>query len=307
MIENVPSFLDLDGAAKTAFFSGWHELLEILADFDNASPDSEEDEKKQYYSACTNELQSILVLAAQACEIALKARICKVSPYLLLIGSRNSLSTKSGTIDFSGLRTVDAVDLVGTVNTVTAKPVSDAFSNRFSELRKLRNKAMHLGQGNEQADPNEMFDLFEDLYVDLWPQSSFLQDWKAFLEGTRRSYFHDYKWSSPEMEIAEVLRTFYHKTNKSRYSSLFHVDKKQPRFTCLDCYFDGAIENTSIPIEEFQTAVLESRNRLLCFLCGGVSEVEEHECVDDVCSGKLVSGNSANYPGLCQTCGYPQI
>ena len=44
-------------------------------------------------------------------ELALKAKICAVSPYLLLLRSEPKFSAKVRDIDFSEFRTLDAVDL----------------------------------------------------------------------------------------------------------------------------------------------------------------------------------------------------
>ena len=72
-------------------------------------------------------LNNAFSLLQQSLEIALKAKIAEVSPFLLIAGDpRTWPKAKDGTnvIDFSNFRTIDAVQLCGAVNTVSATPLS---------------------------------------------------------------------------------------------------------------------------------------------------------------------------------------
>ena len=71
-------------------------------------------------------LNNAFSLLQQSLEIALKAKIAEVSPFLLMAGDPRSWpKPKDGvnTIDFSNFRTIDAVQLCGAVNTVSATPL----------------------------------------------------------------------------------------------------------------------------------------------------------------------------------------
>jgi hypothetical protein len=74
-----------------------------------------EDEWNDYLTACQPELQSVCSVISHSNELALKAKICKVSPFLLLIGSDFKFGQSQKDINFSDLRTIDAVDLPGAV------------------------------------------------------------------------------------------------------------------------------------------------------------------------------------------------
>ena len=88
MIENIPESSDFDRAAKASFFSAWNELMHTLADFDRAfhpgeDPESDwAEEREEYFEHCQAEFEKIISQAAQANELALKSRLCEVSPFL---------------------------------------------------------------------------------------------------------------------------------------------------------------------------------------------------------------------------------
>jgi hypothetical protein len=92
-------------------------------------------------------LNNAFSLLQQSLEIALKARIAEVSPFLLIAGDPRSWpKPKDGSnlIDFSSFRTIDAVQLCGAVNTVSAVSLSKEFAEFYDRLRQSRNKIAHL-------------------------------------------------------------------------------------------------------------------------------------------------------------------
>jgi len=126
------------------------------------------DEWKGYLDACQDELQSICTVVAQSNELALKAKICDVSPFLLLLGGEQRFGKSPKDINFSDFRTIDAVDLPGAVNTICSKPLSDKFIKTYHEIRSLRNKIAHLGQAQTPFHPDEMIKLLVFQYTELW-------------------------------------------------------------------------------------------------------------------------------------------
>lgn len=210
MVTNIPTFEELDSAAKSAFFTGWNELLHLISDFvrfyEDAEPQSELwlSERQRYYHNCAAELGQICTWAGQANELALKARICRASPDLLLLGHDTKFRTKGSLADFADQRTIDAVDLIQTVNAVSDVQFTTTFSERFNTLRHWRNKVMHQGKTNIAFDPDDMARLLADQYAELWPERLFFRDWMTHISQTRHSFFHDRKWSTPHMELIEM-------------------------------------------------------------------------------------------------------
>jgi len=91
-------------------------------------------------------LNNSLSLLQQGVEIALKARIARVSPFLLIAGNPQSWSNveSNGHVEFTDLRTIDAIYLVKAANAVSKQRLDPKFSEIYERLRKSRNKIQHL-------------------------------------------------------------------------------------------------------------------------------------------------------------------
>jgi hypothetical protein len=106
VIENVPTSEELRTVSLRLYFKAWADITEIVIEWLQLSevrPISWSPEKGHYYvephngrlvegssewreyiQAAQSDLQGIYTLIQQSQEIGLKARICEVSPYLLL-------------------------------------------------------------------------------------------------------------------------------------------------------------------------------------------------------------------------------
>jgi hypothetical protein len=89
VITNIPTPESLEDIALRLYFSAWSSLINIRSQFDSVyDPGAEEmgppidwaDEWNEYLVACQPELQSICTQMQQSNELALKAKICSVSP-----------------------------------------------------------------------------------------------------------------------------------------------------------------------------------------------------------------------------------
>jgi hypothetical protein len=101
----------------------------------------------KHWRAKQLKLNNAFSLLQQSLEIALKARIAEVSPFILIAGDpRTWPKPKDGSnlIDFSSFRTIDAVQLCGAANAVSAAPLSKDFTEFYDRLRQSRNKIAHL-------------------------------------------------------------------------------------------------------------------------------------------------------------------
>lgn len=308
MISNVPSSQEIDKSALTAFFAAWHSLIDLFDDFNQAFGlwnDDWSEELKEYYDHCQAELETIYTLAAQANELALKARICAVSPYLLLLGNGSSFGKSSVDIDFSELRTIDAVDLPNAVNAICHSKLSDQFKQRFSEIRKLRNKIAHLGGVGTNSDPREVMTLLVAQYAELWPNSNFLNNWMEYIGSRRFSFFHDGKWTSAEMEFAGVHDTCFSLLSNSEFEKLVGFPKTQRRYICHKCIYSGGLDRHDMGTGFLATAFLIGDTTLQCQLCTETSEVVRKACEEDDCEGNVISIGEP-FPDCCHTCGQDQ-
>jgi hypothetical protein len=122
-----------------------------------SSGDGWNEEWVWYLAACQPDFQSICTLIQQSNELALKAKIRSVSPFLLLLGSERRFSTTPKAVDFSEFKTLDAVELPGAVNTFRETHLSDKFIQSYNEIRSIRNKIAHLGYFNKQFNPEDLY------------------------------------------------------------------------------------------------------------------------------------------------------
>jgi hypothetical protein len=137
MIINVPSADELLDVSLQLYFSTWEKLIEMPLAFEQTFGDDSganwDKEREEYLDACQSELQSLCSVIQQSNELALKARICTVSPFLLLVGSEIKFSTKIKDIDYSELRTMDAVELPGAVNTICKDTLTEKFIKSYHD------------------------------------------------------------------------------------------------------------------------------------------------------------------------------
>ncbi|WP_157059047.1 hypothetical protein [Loktanella sp. 5RATIMAR09] len=310
MIENIPNSAQFDHSAKASFFAGWNELMHLLADFEISFPpdedgvDSWKDEREDYYQSCQAEFQNIISFTAQANELALKSRVCEVSPYLLILGNEPKFKITQEDLDFTDFRTIDAVDLPAVVNTVSNNRLPIEFHQRYSKIRKLRNRIIHQGAAGIGFKPNELILLLTAQYADLWPQKRFLNDWFEYISSTRFSFFHDGKWSSAGMELVEMLDVFFSALTSSQIESLTGYPKNKRRYVCLRCFSDEAIENAGGHPSSFRTAYLLNQTTLHCHLCDEQFAVNRLDCPEDDCKGNVL-GTTEQHQGVCHTCGLP--
>lgn len=262
----------------------------------------DDDERKEYYCHCQAELETIYSLAAQANELALKSRICDVSPYLLIMGNEPKFKANNADIDFTDLHTIDAVDLPNIVNNICASKLPERFNKNYSTLRKLRNKIIHQGAAGVVFDPKKIVALLVEQYSDLWPQHTFVFDWIGYISSTRHSYFHDGKWATAELELREMLDTFFSQLTNGQIKALTGHSKTKRRYTCHECYNNGSLENIGYHYSDFSTAYLTNDTSLHCLTCNETFAVQREDCNDEACKGNVISLSSVQMCG-CHTCG----
>lgn len=309
LILNPPTAASLNDVALRLYFTAWSSLISIVSDFEthfealaamNGEDDDEDGRTTQrhaYLEACQPELQSICTIVQQSNELALKAKLCAVSPYLLLLKTDPKLSNAGIDVEFSELRTLDAVDLPGAVNTFCPDRLSPDFVNSYNLFRTLRNKVAHLGSANAAFSPEGLLREMVSQYLQLWPERKWLADWVAVESGTRLSYFHDYSYSSPYSAVFEQWPRTIAAIGKGDFKRLFGFNKSRRRYRCPQCVSNAA---SKYPPEagECETAFLTAPDAVHCVMCGNDWEVSRDKC--SWCNGSVISEEH----GLCLVCGY---
>lgn len=311
MITNIPTSDSLDDVALRLYFSAWGHLITILRDFDLAfepghdpSVSGWNEERAEYLAACQPELQSVCTLIQQSNELALKARICKVSPFLLLLRSDGKLSTITKNVDFSEFRTLDAVELPAAVNTFCQEALSEQFIQTYNDIRQLRNKIAHLGHPAQIFEPNELLHTLVFQYTELWKHRAWLQDRVEFLSQTRASFFHDGRYTSPHMEVMHELPLTLDILSPSEFRQLFGCAKSKRRYLCHSCIDQGRTKYADLDMDVCKTAILDdTHSSINCLMCGENFRISRSKCTEENCKGTVIGDNDDAYVGMCHTCG----
>lgn len=312
MIINLPAPRALDATALKLFFRAWQGIVLALRDFDEMHDgsigdwfDSTEDlyaeERAQYIEEAQEDFHALASMSQQANELALKARIASVSPYLLLLNSDVKLKNGSEPIEFASLRTLDAVDLPKAVNTLTPTPVSESYQQRYSEMRIQRNRYSHLGDTSAVLDPITLCATLTEQYLELWPDGAWLLDRIASTYG-REGFFQGKHWS-PLQEILHLTDYDRALIPPATFKKLFTVKKADVRFGCFTCQDDWAVSRDGPGIVEAPTAYYDSETKAMhCLACEADFETVSRDC--DECDGPFAAPDAAeNGAGRCFSCG----
>lgn len=169
MIVGVPEFAELHDTAVGWLNLAWGIVIrEVLGfqendylfrDMEEADDrEQAEEEAQKYWNVARYTLNNAVSLPQQSLEIELKARIARVSPYLLIAGDPQTWPkmNKAGQVDFSDFRTLDSIHLCRVHNIVSDSPLPPQFAEFYNDTRKARNKIAHLNAGNTKAKGGEI-------------------------------------------------------------------------------------------------------------------------------------------------------
>src|ERR1700730_15019831 len=114
MLKNIPPSDSLEQISLRIYFAAWIHVYDIRVDFLHAEAGDDTREKDEFLARAQPDLQLSYTLIQQSQEIALKAKICAVSLFLLLDGRH----WPKPDADFAECRTLDASDLVKVINAI---------------------------------------------------------------------------------------------------------------------------------------------------------------------------------------------
>jgi hypothetical protein len=312
VITNIPTAEDLNNVALRLYFSAWTALIAIQPAFDERYPLRSDDphdvlssqdhetewakewaehvaqEWKEYLVACQPELQSICSMISHSNELALKARICEVSPFLLLIGGDFKFSKSKRDVDFSDLHTIDAVDLPGAAS--------------YNEIRSLRNKIAHLGQPGTSFHPDQMIGIMVAQYCELWKGRAWLED-RVHFESLVPQLLDD-KYVTEHAIVMVELPQVYKKLSPAQFKSLFSYSKGTRRYLCHSCISSATTRAGGPDLHECKTAFLHKSGTFVhCVMCGKDYKVSRNKCRKPDCKGSVIGDNEDDHVGQCHTCG----
>lgn len=312
MIVNLPTSDAINATALKLYFRAWHGIVDTLFEFDETyqssvvdwfdpTDDSYTEERAEYLEVAQEDFHAYASIAQQANELALKARIVAVSPYLLLLNNDVNLGGSAPAIEFASLRTLDAVDLPKAVNALTPTPVSDAYKQRYAQMRIQRNQYTHLGDTSAVLDPVKMCAGLIEQYLELWPDRAWLSD-RVASTFAREGFFDGKHWS-PRQSIMHLLEYDRGLIPPASFKKLFGAKKADVKFGCFSCQDDWAISRNGPGIGEAPTAFYKKADKAMhCLICDEGFAAILKTC--ESCDGKFAAPDDAKYgAGRCFTCG----
>jgi hypothetical protein len=308
MIVNLPTSDNMNGLALRLYFNAWSDLLGMEYQFDEVFEPGMDwsQERTEYLVSCQPELQTIYTIIQQSNELALKARICEVSPYSLLLNSNPNFSTTPKDVDFATLRTLDAVDLPGAVNSICAKTLNDKFVTSYHQIRSRRNQITHLGAINEEFLPKELLHLLVAQYLELWADRNWLQDRVAFAARTTSAFFHDGRYGSAHAVVMYELEHTFDTFTGAEFKGLFDRNKTTRRYICHTCIYEATLKIFVPDKNVCKTAYLEGDSALLhCIMCGQTTPVTREKCKSTGCTGDVIA-TGGDFDKMCHSCGEHQ-
>lgn len=295
------------------YFRAWEAIVGGIQDFEGSypdgamfGPDSDEfwkDEREDYLEAWQAELHASQALIQNANELALKSLIAEVSPYLLLLNNDVKFKNSSVDVDFSEMKTLDAVDLPRAVNALTPITLPNTYIERYGALRAQRNKYEHLGDTSGALDPAKLLADMAQTYLELWPTRKWLEDRVEAAGTSRRGFFSDKNWSHTQ----EVLWGFEDDRRfipNTIFNQLFGAKKSDVRFACPDCCADWAVTRWGPEAADAQIAHYDPAiGAMHCHACGGDFPAEVEPCSVDGCDSNFSTMASEHWEKFCFRCG----
>lgn len=307
MIKDIPTSDEFDSAAKAQFDFAWDIVISFLTTLDEAGHYSgveiQEDDKRAFWEAARQRVLTSLIIVQQGIELAIKAKIVSISPYLIIAGSHSDWPkdrTGDG-ISFSEFRTIDAQDLIKVHDIAHEKPFNEDFYKLFEKVRKLRNKAMHSVDSNLSVSAKEVVVILLEAHNHLYKG----ENWAS----TRREFLYNSPAAQVYLDndhinglVAKEFLTIFKLLTPSQAAHLFEVDKKQRLYICPACSY----ETNKYELIEPRYAVLSpnapTSTELYCFVCNEAHPVTRMNCETDECRGNVISDEY----GSCCTCGSDQ-
>jgi hypothetical protein len=331
VIENVPKAEELRIVSLRLYFKAWAEITEIVTEWMQSgdllaldsgelltpewSPDkghfyldlAESQQRevtlawRKYIEAAQSDLQGIYTLIQQSQEIGLKARICEVSPYLLL--KRTDVKPSEANIwDFTDFPTIDATELIRVHNTFCSTVLSKDFLTQYDEIRRNRNKIYHLGIYRRSIDPRLIFDLLQTHYVELYPGRRWMEDRLHFATLHRWANYANDDFN----ERTALFQDLWHLLpglSNSQFKWLMRHDRHEQRYICHCCAADAGLGESEPYANDVPTAYrIDEALQVRCVICDKVYAMKSGNCPRK-CGCELLSAETES-DGACMQCGW---
>lgn len=307
MLTNVPSAESLNEIALRLHFNAWKRCVRLQSDFCEVyeiegSPSAEghayTEEWGEYIGLAQSELGAICTTIQQSAELRLKAIICGTSPYLILLNNNVQFNKKD--IDFSELRTLDAVDLPNAVRTLTEFSLPASYLVEYGKMRRLRNQVTHLGSHGRTMMPSEIIEILCRQYIALWPDGRWLNRRLLFDGNSARNFFHDNRYSCSESDIMAELPFTIELMDNATFKKSLGVSKGKLKGFCPRCMSARA---TKWDADGHATAHQTGKLTALCAMCEHDISLSIEPTSCDQCGAKTFAHIADEFDLICFRCG----
>jgi hypothetical protein len=315
VIKNIPTADELRLVSIRLYFKAWADTANIITEWAEygewATESQEEDDTdspagwEQYIAAAQSDLQGIFTLIQQSQEIGLKARICEVSPFLLL--RRTDVRPTEGeqnVWDFTDFPTLDASELIRVHNMFCSTTLSKEFQSKYEEIRRGRNKISHLGIYRNNLEPLEIIDILQLHYSELYPGRRWMEDRLHF---AALSKWVDFQFDSDFNERTGLFNELWHLIpvlTDDQFKRLMGHERTETRFACHECGHDAGLGNSQPYVTDVPTAYLVGEDRVRCVMCDVEYPIKHvAPCPVTDCGCEWQSAQEGHV-GLCMECGW---
>jgi len=314
MIENIPEAEDLEKVALRLYFNAWTELVRLcgISDvavyeafgYSDASPEAKkelEEEKQHLLQWSQPDLQVIYTMIQQSLEIGLKAILCRISPFALLLGS-DIRTWPSKPKDFTSYRSIDAADLPKAIASLSDTPLSEEFVQSFHEFRKNRNQIAHIGVFQTELEPHNLLKSLITQFGELYPNKNWIKERLKLAEEQISPYLTHKRYTETTM-LWEELEVVLPIIENKHYKTLFNISKAAKRHVCDHCVQEAYAHDAGIDPVNVRTAVYQPDTKSLnCIVCGSTVEYMLRDCSHADCNGKF-TGKDYWEEEMCLLCG----
>lgn len=302
MITEIPTSAEFHAVGLNQLYLAWEIAMKAVRETDDyeqfISDASYEDDKAASWQKAQPALANAFALVQQAMEMALKGRIAKVSPYLLIARDPKDWprAVEKSDVPFSEFRTVDAADLLKVHNTFSDLPLDDTFRDFWEKVRRDRNKIMH-SVAPQAFDPATIVRNILTVAETLFSEISWAERLIDIKFDNTDWFLDDYSQNDAMWQIELAMRQL----TPAECDRFFNFKPKQRAYQCPECRSKAETKNYD---ELPSLAQLLSKNKnetgLKCVFCNQHIKVERRNCNNSKCKGNVIFNN------MCLTCLWKQ-
>lgn len=173
VITDIPNPEDYDNSASGLLNTAWETGVNFLIMLEDSRFEEwgGKEDLLDFWKASQIRLENAFSMIQQAQEMALKGRICTVSPYLLISNDFRDWPKQTQREDtpFFEFRSPNAADLIRLHNSVSPDRLQDSFTTLYNDVRRKRNVIQHHGSLRETLQTADILRLVLDSYSHLFP------------------------------------------------------------------------------------------------------------------------------------------